>query len=352
MKKCNIGAMNLLKLFLFIFCLCEFLIADVNASSCLEEKERDYHPHYLKHATGNLKQFQRKQRRKRYSWPVTLSSIGHTMASYQRYSFLNSAYFHHGLDIRAEAGSDVLSATPGKVINIENYVPGDGAYWEVAILDEEGFIWQYHHIDRESIPREIFEAYEAQLPIQAGTKLGEVYFWPVVTFGERFHHIHLNVLGGGKVYLNPFEFLELLSDQVSPEISQIFLFQNGKKVMGNSLSSGAYTIAAEVKDWILSEVFIVPPNEITVSIDGQKPITIWKFEGLPGGADNEAFVNQFYLPEEACGDYSCRKPVINLGFNKKGIEIFPRKQGPHRLELWAADYNGNKTHRYFEWIVN
>lgn len=344
--------MNLLKLFVFIFLIFQVLTVRVSAFPSFEEKERDYHPHYLKYATGRLGTVRRNSYQNRYSWPVTLSSIGHTMASYQRYSFLSSAYFHHGLDIRAEAGSDVLSSTSGKVINIENYVPGDDAYWEVAILDEEGFIWQYHHIERESIPKEIFEAHQAQLPIKAGTKLGEVYFWPVVTFGERFHHIHLNILGEGKAYLNPFEFLELLPDHVSPVVSQIFLFQNGKKLSANSVSSGSYTVAAEIKDWILSEVFVVPPNEVKISIDGQQPVTIWKFDGLPGGADNEAFVNQFYLSEEACGDYSCRKPVINLGFNKKGIDIFPRTSGSHHLELWVSDYNGNKTHRYFDWTVN
>jgi hypothetical protein len=343
--------MNFLKVFLLIFAVPVVLTAQEMGFSCSEEIEGDYHPHYLISATGDFKNLKRRSKRRRHFWPVTLSSIGHTMASYQRYDFVGGAYFHHGIDIRAEAGSDVLAAAGGRVINVENYFPGDDAYWEVAILDEEGFIWQYHHIERESIPKEIFEAYQAKIPIEAGTKLGEVYFWKIVTFGERFHHIHLNVLGKNKEYLNPFEFLEILPDSVGPEIGELFLIQNKQVVSGNTVSSDKYTIAAEFKDWILSDVFVVPPNEVKISIDGQNPTSIWKFETLPGGADNKAFVNQFYVPEKACGDYSCRKPVIDLGFSKQGGQLFPLSSGKHQLQVWAFDYNGNYVSRKFDWVV-
>ena len=263
------------------------------------------------------------------------------MASYQRYSFFGSAYFHHGIDIRADAGSDVIASAGGLVINIENYMPGDDAYWEVAILDSDGFIWQYHHIARESIPEAVFKAYKEKTPIQSGSKIGEVYYWGIVTFGERFHHIHLNVLGKNKEYLNPFEFLELLPDKSAPEIVDFHVIKKG----------AWYTIAAEVRDLMLSDVFVLPPHEIRVSIDGDNPFTVWKFDSLPGGASNEAFVNNFYVPDLACGDYQCRKPVIDLGFRKKPGQVFPLSGGKHRLNLWVSDYNGNETEKSFEWTV-
>ncbi len=316
-----------------------------------EEIERDYHPYYLNLASGDLNKLKQSRGRTRDPWPVNIKSIGHTMASYQRYGGLSEAYFHHGLDIRADAGSDVISSAGGQVINIENYMPGSDAYWEVAILDEQGFIWQYHHIERESIPQSIFDAYKNKTPISVGTKLGEVYYWSIVTFGERYHHLHLNILGKDRAYLNPFEFLELLSDNSAPEISRFYLIKNGSAVFGNSVSANNYTIGAEIKDLILSSVFIVPANEIKISIDGQSPITVWKFETLPGESDNEKFVNQFYIPKIACGDYNCRKPIIDLGFKKIPGQVFPLTSGKHNLELWVADYNGNEAQSSFDWIV-
>ena len=317
------------------------LIGLANHQPWIEVVERDFHPAYLKQASGQLETFRISSESRRYPWPVSVKSIGHSMASYQRYSFFGSAYFHHGIDIRADAGSDVIASAGGLVINIENYMPGDDAYWEVAILDSDGFIWQYHHIERESIPEAIFKAYKEKTPIQSGTKIGEVYYWGIVTFGERFHHIHLNVLGKNKEYLNPFEFLELLPDRASPEIGDFHVIKKGSQ----------YTIAAEVRDLMLSDVFILPPNEIRVSVDGDKPFTVWKFDSLPGGASNEAFVDNFYAPSLACGDYNCRRPVIDLGFRKKPGQVFPLNNGKHRLNLWVSDYNGNETEKSFEWTV-
>lgn len=318
-----------------------------------DDAERDYSPEYLKLADGDLGTLKNQPHRTRYFWPVKVLSIGHTNASYQRYSFVNSAYFHHGIDIRADAGSDVIASAGGQVINIENYMPGDDAYWEVAILDENGFIWQYHHINRQSIPESLFEAYQNKTNIPAGTKIGEVYFWGVTTFGEQFHHVHLNILGKNKTYLNPFEFLELLPDNSAPEIVNIFLVKNGNLLAGNQISTGIYSVGAEVKDLILSNVFVVPPNEIIVSIDGNKPLTVWKFDKLPGGADEEAFVNRFYLPELACGDYNCRKPIFDLGFRKQRPDypMFPTKLGNHSIEVLVRDYNGNEAKRSFNWLV-
>jgi hypothetical protein len=169
---------------------------------------------------------------------VQLLSIGHTIASYQNYG--TGAYFHHGLDIRAEAGSEVHASAGGKVINLENYEPGNPAYWEIAILDDEGFIWQYHHVDRDTIPQAIEDAFKTGGSIAQGTLLGKVYLWPEFSFGERYNHIHVNVIGKDKAYLNGFAFLNPLDDKAAPEIVEIALLQNGEKLSGTNVS-GPYS---------------------------------------------------------------------------------------------------------------
>jgi hypothetical protein len=312
-----------------------------------EEHERFYKPEYLSIATGELAA---RSTRELHPWPVNVLSIGHTNASYQVYGLLSSAYFHHGLDIRANAGSAVLASTGGKVVNIENYVLGNPAYWEIAILDDEGFLWQYHHVDRSSIPECVFVAFKNGSRIEQGTKIGEVFYWEIETFGERYHHIHLNVLGKGKNYLSPFAFLEKLPDTQGPTFGEIALTQGNKKISGSTVS-GSYSVMAELKDLILHERFIVPPHEIIIRIDNGLPQTVWKFDSLPGGSSEEKYVHELYIPGVTCGNYSCRKPIVNLGFSKEGKAVFPQSSGNHEVEVEIRDYNGNGATKKFSWSV-
>ncbi len=312
-----------------------------------EDIERDFHSQAEVLAVGK---WDADTKTPRAPWPVHVLSIGHTMASYQNYGMVASAYFHHGLDIRADAGSEVIASRGGKVVNIENYEPGQKEYWEILILDDDGFLWQYHHIDPNSIPAEIHAAYKSGNKIADGTKIGEVVYWPVVSYGERYHHVHLNILGSGKTYLNPFAFLEPLKDTVGPEVASIYLVQNGKKVSGTTVS-GTYTIGAEVRDWILSDVFINPPNEIKYSVDGGPMQTMWKFDKLPGGASNTEFVNKFYIPGLACGDYSCRRPVVDLGFKTTRAQVFPIAKGNHDLRIEVSDFENNQATKTYSWTV-
>ena len=89
--------------------------------------------------------------RQNHPWPFPLESIGHNMQSYQNYD--GSPYWHDGLDIRSLKNQIIYAAAGGKIINIENYIKGNALYWEVAILDQDGFVWKYHHVDEKSIPQ-------------------------------------------------------------------------------------------------------------------------------------------------------------------------------------------------------
>lgn len=312
-----------------------------------EHGERFHQPASLSLATGDVSL---RDSKALHPWPVKVLSIGHTNASYQCYSGLSTAYFHHGLDIRADAGSDVFASVGGKVVNIENYVPGVAAYWEVAILDDDGFLWQYHHIERASIPQAIHDAYKTGAKISTGTKIGEVFSWAISTFGEYYHHVHLNILGKDKAYLSPFLFLEKLPDTQSPIVGDISLVKGGSPIQGNTVS-GPYTIMAELKDLIMHQKFIVPPHETVIRIDNGPAQIVWKFETLPGGADQKGNVFDFYMKGITCGDYGCRKPIVNLGFSKTDKIVFPESKGNHELEIEIRDFNGNVGTKKFSWSV-
>ncbi len=189
------------------------------------EIENSWTPDYLDLATGDPALL---TEHGVYAWPFGLDSIGWSMQSYQDYG--GTPYFHHGMDMMKVFGTNVYNQSGGQVVNIENYQPGNYLYWEVAILDPDGYIWQYHHIHEPTIPQFIYDKYNEYLidPVNGGfiapdTYIGNIVEWPVWSYGKQFNHIHLNILGAGGVYVNGFEFHNPLPDTVGPEIQGVGL---------------------------------------------------------------------------------------------------------------------------------
>ena len=148
-------------------------------------------------------------------WPFAPTSepspVSNLMEDWQ--DFNSTPYFHSGLDIRADAGTDVHSCTAGTVVNVDNYAPGGALKWEVAVLDAQGYVWQYHHLDLSTITVTKGD------PVAQGQVLGKVVEWTIDVHGYRYDHLHLNIArwyGGGPVgdpyidgwiYYNPLLYL-------------------------------------------------------------------------------------------------------------------------------------------------
>ncbi|MBL7663781.1 MAG: hypothetical protein JNM93_01515 [Bacteriovoracaceae bacterium] len=304
-------------------------------------------PSYYQLAWGDLRH---KKNFSQHPWPFTVLSIGHSNASLQAYGAVEENYFHHGLDIRGVSRDKIYASTGGYVVNVENYIPGNYLYWEIAILDNEGFLWQYHHIAKDSIPTAIWNAFRNKTAISSGEYMGEIVPWPVYTFGEYFHHVHLNILDKDGNYLSPFLFLKPLPDIQTPKIHKIALYQNGRVVEGNSIS-GNYTMVLNADDLIGHDKFLVPPHIIMINIDKAGPKVLWNFATLPGGASREQYVNKFFLPP-SCGDYHCRNFFMNLGFVQDETQSLSRLgQGKHLMEVAIYDFVGNYDYAQFEWEV-
>ena len=316
-----------------------------------EQIEQAWHPDYLKLATGDPTL---KSKHGVYEWPFDLDSIGWSMESYQDYG--GTPYFHHGIDMMKVNGTEVYNRSGGQVINIENYQPGWDLYWEVAILDPDGYIWQYHHIEMETIPDEIWQAwYDYQADPNEGyitpdTHIGNIIYWPVWSFGKQFNHIHLNILAAGGVYVNGFAFNVALPDTVGPEIQSVGLLKNGQVYPGNEIE-GEYSLYVQARDLILDEVYYLPPWEVTFSVDGGPIQTTWRFDTLPGGADDTAYLDDFYVVPPTCGNYECRVYYIDLGFIPDSQFIFPDSGGEHSVLATVSDYAGNSDSQLFTYTV-
>lgn len=283
-----------------------------------------------------------------HPWPFPLLSIGHNMQSYQDYG--GSPYWHDGLDVRSRVDQPIFASTGGKVVNFENYQPGNPMYWEIAILDDEGFVWKYHHVDRKSIPEEVVNAYKNKGSVKAGTLLGNVVRWPASSFGEVYHHLHLLVVAKDGQYINPFLMMEPLPDTKAPVIKKIGLAKNHSPIDGNEVK-GAHALYLEASDLTLHEKFILPPYKISYKMDGGEEVLVWEFINLPSGKNDTDFIEDFYM-NGTCGDYSCRKFYFNLNFTKAA----PRKTmtlnpGAHSIEVFVEDAVGNKSSESFQWKV-
>jgi hypothetical protein len=318
--------------------------------------EEDWHPWYLGLATGGPGGMPGSHGT--YAWPFpgdTPFTLGHAIQSYQYYG--GTPYFHHGIDIMAEDGTPIYSRSGGQVINVERYSTMY-LYWEVAILDADGYIWVYHHIERRSIPQLIwtkFAEFQAD-PVNGGfipadTHIGDIVKWTDKAFGfRRFNHIHLNILGSGGVYVNGFEFHTALPDTAAPEILEIGLLQGGAVYAGGTEIAGDYSLYVHARDLVLDDMYYLPPYEVAFAVDGGPPNTTWRFDTLPGGADDKVYLNDFYV-SPTCGDYHCREFYIDAGFIPDSQYAFPATGGPHTVVVTVRDYAGNEDSRSFPYTV-
>ena len=299
----------------------------------------------------------------RYGWPFAIEQVGHLDSSYQLYSdSLSDAYFHHGIDILATDGTQVRTPVAGQVVNVENYSYDPVLYWEVAILDPEGYVWQYHHLDEPSIPDAIYTAYQAYQSdpvnggfIPANSLLGNIVTWPVFTFGYFFHHIHLNILADGDAYLNPLEFLDYTyTDIQAPQVQAVGLFTGTSNLLTvNTIPYGMdYSIYIRTRDLFMSQVYYLPPHRITFKLDGEPGShTVWDFHTLPGGSSDTAYVNQYFLPVLTGGNYDIRDFYIDLGFAKDGNNPLPTEPGVHFVDIEVWDYSTNRATWRYVWTI-
>ncbi|WP_408096865.1 M23 family metallopeptidase [Peredibacter sp. HCB2-198] len=285
---------------------------------------------------------------KHHAWPFPLLSIGHNMQSYQYYG--GSPYWHDGLDIRSEVDQPIHAAVGGKVVNIENYQRGNPLYWEIAILDDEGFVWKYHHVDQGSIPQSIKDAYRNKGRIATGAFIGNVVRWNITSFGEKYHHLHLLVVAKDGQYINPFLMMEPLADTKAPVINRIGLAKNHRPIDGTEIS-GPHALFMEASDLTLHDKFILPPYKISYSLDKADAVTVWEFINLPSGKNDSDYITDFYM-DGTCGNYTCRKFYFNLNFTKANprgtMKLTP---GKHEVEVIVEDIVGNKTVKSFQWNV-
>ena len=179
-------------------------------------------------------------------WPVQFEdsrhSVGNSMLEFQSYG--QGPYFHGGCDLRVAAHAPLKTPVAGR-IEAGHYgysnnpdgsmkkhwkpwpAPGDTTYFEIAVITDDGYRFEYHHMDEKHIAPEVLRILKSgnkDSEIAAGSYLGDTLAWP----GGDYHHTHYNIITPSGVRLNPEFYSSELEDKVPPVIHRILASKGGR----------------------------------------------------------------------------------------------------------------------------
>lgn len=221
------------------------------------------------------------------AWPVQFvdsrHTIGNNMPEYQNYG--SEAYYHEGADLRLPRAGAVIAPIHGFLQgDYYTYVTdpetgedkkytkpitagGDDLYFEITIRTSENYMLEFHHVDPKRLPKSIYDlVLRGGGNIQRGELVGYASVWPVSRYGERYDHIHYDLISPEGFYLNPEYFSEELPDTKPPVIKNIFAIYPGKKieVLNQKLNGVPSELVISAIDFKGENIYPLPPVRVEI----------------------------------------------------------------------------------------
>lgn len=343
-----------------------------------------------------------------YEWPLPASvsfTIGAQFHDFQNYG--NIPYFHGGIDIRADVGTQIFSPVDGYVrvnsykisasreplffsykrFSFSSHNIEDDRYIEVTVIDDNGNNWMFRHLDPYSIPNNILNAASNNQKIQKRSVLGSITKWNRVVYPvlELYNHCHLEVVDKDGYYINPALFFKKLPDHNPPVIHNIWIVKNETSEVINSsndtgvcVTSGSIDIICAITDTIDNCLYRHAPYEINTRLvfiednQDEKIISDWttfvKFDKLPFIGDRTKLATTIYkeyviinnekiMSNGADGPrfflFSVTNGNVKRGYsNKFALHTQMLKKGKYRFDIEAKDISGNSTQSSIYFIVS
>lgn len=198
---------------------------------------------YVKSTYSQIKTLQKDIVLERLKWPFEApykdGFIGNNFAQFQPYS--PTPGYHGGADMILEKNSWVSAPVSGQLeaghYGYENNpngtatkwwkpwpASGEDAYFEVAVIAQNGLRYELHHLDRSTLTKEVINQLKSGNPkIEKGQQIAKVYSWS--TFFH-YHHVHLNVVDETGNHLNPESHFEIIEDNIAPTIKFLAVYEN------------------------------------------------------------------------------------------------------------------------------
>lgn len=275
-------------------------------------------------------------------WPVEFidsrHTIGNSMPQYQNYS--NEAYFHGGSDLRVARSQAVYAPVDGVLTGFYySYVTdpqtgedqkftkpitsgGQELYFEINIRLENGYQLELHHVSPRNLPQDIYNMIlRGGGNVRKGDLVGYTVSWPVTRYGERYDHIHYNLVSPAGVKMNPEYFSRALVDEKPPVIKNIFAIYADKKV--------------EVRDQTLQG----RPQELVISAYDMKGDNIYPLPPVLVQAFSESAV----APFQVAWDFT-QKLLNQWGFFPDIREVYARnlRLSDGRVFTTQGDYRNTE----------
>ena len=232
------------------------------------------------------------------AWPVKFidasHTIGNSMPEYQNYG--TEAYYHEGADLRVSPAREVTAPVAGFLQgDFYTYVTdqntgedkkytkpysdgGDTLYFEITIRTTEGFQLEMHHVNPESLPKNIIDLIlRGGGEIRAGEVVGFAAIWPNSRAGARYDHIHYNLISPAGVYMNPEYFSQPLADESAPLVKNIYAVYKDKtiEVLNQKLQGTPLELIVSAIDMKGENIYPLPPVLAEAAWGAKK--TAWDF---------------------------------------------------------------------------
>lgn len=301
-------------------------------------------------------------------WPVAFEdsrhTIGNVMTQFQDYG--SGAYYHGGDDLRVHEREWVFAPISGRLeaghyayetqpdgSNKKFWKPwpssGNEMYFEVALIDAEGFRFELHHVDRSTLTEEVLNILKSgQGSIARGQKLGQVVQWRNSdTDDTLYHHTHYNIVAPDGARLNPEFYSPSLGDNLAPLISEIYATGDSTQAFGDGRinASNAREFIVVASDKLGENIYTHTPAFARLIFDSGEQ-TVWDFRERLSTSDGrfpaiwDFFKESLTLPNgdvlTTQGDYQSRIFLLRL-------KVPTLAKGKFRIEI--GDSSGNLAMR-------
>lgn len=306
-------------------------------------------------------------------WPVEFenlaqNSIGFGLAQFQS-NWAYKEYFHGGCDLVAKKDSDVRAPVSGRIEGgyySYSYVDGGNGYlkkywipleesagkevnkdyFEIAIVTEDGFRFELHHIDPRNIEPLIKQLILEKKQVSAGQKIGTVKEFPYQIQKHDYNHIHYNVIGPGGQRINCEWVSKKLSDDTAPEILGVFAQVGDQYIQvarGEKLTQRPREFLVEALDRKTGSFFPQQPAVVQLHFSSGTG-KVWNFR--------YAIEDEAGLPPKISDVYKFEFQDVGgvkrvTQGDQDGVRLFFRLQVPEGaagdFEISVEDFAGNRT---------
>jgi hypothetical protein len=234
------------------------------------------------------------------SWPVRFQdpehTLGNVMAQFQPFG---DPYYHGGDDLRVDAGADISAPVDGMLEagaysysahpdgSLEKFwkpwpQTGDPTYFEVAVVADDGIRYEFHHVDRDTLPADIVAKLDAGGGRMAkGTLLGHAIEFPMAGY----NHVHYNIILPNGTRVNPEYASALLPDHLAPTILHAFAVSgsgDAQDFAGGRVAPGVSEFVLHVVDKQDSNIYEHPPAYARLKFESGAQ-TLWDFRSTLTG---------------------------------------------------------------------